>query len=345
MGLCHGQPQAVVSLTNPMHGFSADAFTAQACHQRYLSCNNRRTFTALDLLQVGISCPVGCRTVFLSAHGQFIVPTIKEPRPDTRACSTRTSSVRRQSAARGSWSPDQPPLAASLPAKEVGALLRAPTLRLLTGSVGRKRPRKTPQPFRSCSPGHHSRLVADGSRLPCRARPTTLVSVAAMSEPSPGPPLALPRKFYSGHSPTLRLLAVRPPANSSYRSVATIRSRWSLLVARVSATSTLLTRQGTGLPTPEATVLPALASVSDSKVTSLGRVTARSAWVCAAFRLAILSRLAMRARFPPTKTEARGIAPIRMFTVRHRLLKVSLASPPLPIRLGLSWLSFSPSSV
>jgi hypothetical protein len=38
-------------------------------------------------------------------------------------------------------------------------------------------------------------------------------------------------------------------------------------------------------------VVPALASVSNSEVTLLGRITARSAWVCAAFRQAILSRL------------------------------------------------------
>ena len=36
---------------------------------------------------------------------------------------------------------------------------------------------------------------------------------------------------------------------------------------------------------------PALASVFDSEFTSLGHVTARSAWVCAAFRPAILSQL------------------------------------------------------
>ncbi len=42
------------------------------------------------------------------------------------------------------------------------------------------------------------------------------------------------------------------------------------------ATSTRLTKPGTGLPTPEAAVVPALASVFDSKVTLLGRLTARS---------------------------------------------------------------------
>ena len=36
-------------------------------------------------------------------------------------------------------------------------------------------------------------------------------------------------------------------------------------------------------------MLPALVSVFDSEVTLLGRVTARSTWVCAAFRPAILS--------------------------------------------------------
>ena len=54
--------------------------------------------------------------------------------------------------------------------------------------------------------------------------------------------------------------------------------------------------------------------------------------------------LIQRIRFPPTNTEARGTAPAQMFAIRLRLLRISLASPPLPLRLGLSWLSFSPPS-
>jgi hypothetical protein len=46
-------------------------------------------------------------------------------------------------------------------------------------------------------------------------------------------------------------------------------------------------------------------------------------------------------RFPPTNAEARGIRPQRRFAVWHRLPRDSLASPPLPVRLGLSWLSCS----
>ena len=45
------------------------------------------------------------------------------------------------------------------------------------------------------------------------------------------------------------------------------------------------------MPPPVAAVAPALASVFDFEFTLLGRVTARSARVCAAFRQAILSRL------------------------------------------------------
>lgn len=80
------------------------------------------------------------------------------------------------------------------------------------GVFGRLRP-QAPQPFRSGSPGHHSRFIADGARLPCRARLATInttdvvIFAATMSEPSPGPPLALPHEFYLGHAPTLRLLA------------------------------------------------------------------------------------------------------------------------------------------
>jgi hypothetical protein len=64
----------------------------------------------------------------------------KEPRPNTRAARRRTSSVRRQFAARRSCSPEQPPLAASLPAKEAGVLVGAPTMRFLTGSSVAQRP-------------------------------------------------------------------------------------------------------------------------------------------------------------------------------------------------------------
>ena len=98
----------------------------------------------------------------------------------------------------------------------------------------------------------------------------------------------------------------------------------------------------TELPNPEAAVLPALVSVFDSEVTSLGPMKTRSAWVCAAFRQAILSCHACMTDFPPTKPEARGTNPTRIFTVRHRLFRISLASALLRIRLRLSWLSFSP---
>ena len=100
----------------------------------------------------------------------------------------------------------------------------------------------------------------------------------------------------------------------------------------------------TELPNPEAAVLPALVSVFDSEVTSLGPMMTRSAWVCAVFRQAILSSHACMTDFPPTKPEARGTNPTRIFTVRHRLFKVLLASALLRIRLRLSWLSFSRSS-
>lgn len=48
-------------------------------------------------------------------------------------------------------------------------------------------------------------------------------------------------------------------------------------------------------------------------------------------------------RFPSTKLEARGIPHVWIFAVRHRLPVFLLASPPVPIWLGLSWLSFSRS--
>ena len=51
----------------------------------------------------------------------------------------------------------------------------------------------------------------------------------------------------------------------------------------------------------------------------------------------------LKARFPPTKTEARGIAPGRILPVWHRLPRILLASPPLLVRLGLAPLSFLPA--
>ncbi len=95
-------------------------------------------------------------------------------------------------------------------------------------------------------------------------------------------------------------------------------------------------------------MVPALASTFDFEFTLLGRITVRSAQVCIAFRQTTLSRLIANgnlAEFPPTKAEAWSTAPERTFAIRHRLLENSLASPFVRIRLGLSWLSFSPPGV
>ena len=92
----------------------------------------------------------------------------------------------------------------------------------------------------------------------------------------------------------------------------------------------LVTSQTAGVPAPDAAVVPALVSTFDFEFTLLGRITARSAQVLAAFRQATLSRRIAngnRTEFPPTKAEARGIAPERLFAIRHRLLEISLASP------------------
>ena len=72
-----------------------------------------------------------------------------------------------------------------------------------------------------------------------------------MSEPSLEPPLVLPHEFYSGHAPTLRLLAIRISINAN---------RYLHMVDKPC----------TELPNPEAAVLPALVSVFDSEVTLLG---------------------------------------------------------------------------
>lgn len=91
-----------------------------------------------------------------------------------------------------------------------------------------------------------------------------------------------------------------------------------------------MTNQIAGVPAPDAAVVPALVSIFNFEFTLLGRITARSAQVLAAFRQTTLSRRIAngnRTEFPPTKAEARGIAPERSFAIRHRLLEISLASP------------------
>lgn len=98
----------------------------------------------------------------------------------------------------------------------------------------------------------------------------------------------------------------------------------------------------------DAAVIPALVSTFDFEFTLLGRVTVRSVQVLAAFRQTTLSRwiaIGNHTEFPPTKAEARGIAPERLFAIRHRLLEILLASVLSRIRLRLSWLSFSPPGV
>ena len=68
-----------------------------------------------------------------------------------------------------------------------------------------------------------------------------------MSEFSLRTPQEFPLLFYSGHSPPLRRLAVRPPADASYRSEALLPLP---LVARpqaASATSTWQTMPGAEL--------------------------------------------------------------------------------------------------
>lgn len=53
---------------------------------------------------------------------------------------------------------------------------------------------------------------------------------------------------------------------------------------------------------------PALSSGFDSKVTSLGQVTARFTWVCAAFRPAILSERCIAAFDFPLRKQKLGVS-------------------------------------
>lgn len=146
-----------------------------------------------------------------------------------------------------------------------------------------------------------------------------------------------------GHSPPLRHLAVRPPATASYRSVAKNRSRWSLIHHRGLRCFHLVDYTRHRFANPAAAVVPALASTFDSWVTSVECVTTRCALVCVGLPAHHTFLVAAATRFPPTKTEARGIAPGRIFPVWHRLPRILLASPPLLVRLGLAPLSFLPA--
>ena len=82
-------------------------------------------------------------------------------------------------------------------------------------------------------------------------------------------------------------------------------------------------------------MVPALVSIFDFEVTSLGPVTARSVWVGDAFRRFLLSRPHW-SDFPLRKQKLGVPSPIQMFAVWHRLLKILLASTPFRIRLRLS---------
>jgi hypothetical protein len=238
-----------------------------------------------------------CRTLPQEHHGthemhcfrQCIRPIHsahkKEPRPNTRAGARRTSSVRRQSAARRSCSSKQPPLAASLPAKEAGAVTSADHTSP-DGVFGRTRDLKAPQPFRSCA----CRVITPAQTgRDCLAARSCRIGATIPSGPSPETPLGSRRVLLRPHSPTTAFGGMSAGRFELPLGCAQALPMVALL-NRGSATSTWPTRPGTGVPTPEAAVVPALASVSDSEVTLLGRVTARSAWVCAAFRQAILSR-------------------------------------------------------
>ena len=170
-------------------------------------------------------------------------------------------------------------------------LVRVPTMRLLTGSSAAHAASEPLSPFvpahRVITPAQTGRdcLAAHGathcpvSKTRRDRRVRAFARNTARIPPSPTQATLPHYGVWRYHRRRLR-------ATARWR---TIRSRWSLINCLGSATFTWSTRPGTGLPQPAAAVVPALASVFDSKVTWLGRVTARSARVCAASRQAILS--------------------------------------------------------
>lgn len=222
--------------------------------------------------------------------------------PDTRC----TGSVCRLSAAKSDSSSEESPSAAGA-ASPGSRCSQASTLRSSDGVLAQGQ--IAPQPFRSCFKDGSSLRPAQTGRDGLAAR-NRLYEETIPSEPSPGPPLSFRRVLLRPLSPTT---AVEVPDRP---------------------------RSGAGMPLPVAAVVPALVSVFDSRVTWLGRVTVRSAWVCAAVKQAILSRL-KQSDFPLRKQKLGVSLPHGWFAIRLRLPGISLASPPSLVRLGLSWLSFS----
>lgn len=83
-----------------------------------------------------------------------------------------------------------------------------------------------------------------------------------------------------------------------------------------------MTDPAAGVPTPDAAVVPALASTFNSEFTSLGRVIARPAWVCTAFRTATLSQRSCRSS--TGRAMPLGIVASPNFPIRKQKLRVSL---------------------
>jgi hypothetical protein len=148
----------------------------------------------------------------------------------------------------------------------------------------------TPQPFRSRSSGHHSRHGRVATALP---RTMLQEFCNTMSEPSLETPLAFPHQFYSGHSPTQRLLA---PNKCYFHLTDHVRHR---------------------VANPEAALLPALVSVFGSKVTLLetlaesfkkrtapGKSVSVRSGMCRLPAGHTFQPRTSRSRFPLTKPEA-----------------------------------------
>ena len=176
----------------------------------------------------------------------------------------RTPSVRRQSAAKSGHSPESPPSAACcLPRTSPHQSLGATTANLQTGSTTEVVMNPSALSFPIVwviTP----KLGRDATALPHTN--CCLGMAVFVTRPSSDSPHTLPREFYSGHSPPQR------------------HTRFNEL------NRCLMTNQTAGVPTPDAAVVPALASTFDFEFTLLGRVTARSAQVLAAFRQTTLSR-------------------------------------------------------
>ena len=251
--------------------------------------SSRQTNAANDALSTNSSaagiatraCLHCFRQCARSIHNTHTRKTSVEPSEQ----SAQIPGVRRQSAADGGHSPEWPPSAACCLPRTQPHRFGVTIAILPTG--WRPLSHEAPQPFR---------FRFAGTSLPTSSR-TGRDCLAAHRRS------ALERR---------RLCpSLRPIHRACFRTLPTEatlpRYGTSCRLDRASPIARyLMTNQAAGVPTPDAAVIPALASIFETEVTLLGRVTAQSARVCIAFRPTTLSCLTCAKQISPYESRSLG---------------------------------------